>query len=119
MNKDTVSIIEGAICICSGVAVADIIHSTVKELPHGRGLVKGVGRLGLYAGAFVAGAEAAAKAIKLGEGVFDVTKKHVDAFKEELKKQKEESDDATEDPEVEEVTETPSDDISDENEYEE
>lgn len=119
MKKDTVSLIEGAVCICSGIAFADVVRNTFKNIPHGKGLVKSVGRLGLYAGTFVMGAEVTAQAIKLGEGIFEVTKKHVNIVKEEFTKETEAEDEVTE-RDMNEVVETPSDesDIS-ENGYEE
>lgn len=104
-----VNALDCIVMFCGGIAAADISKRVMKMMPlKRRSLVKATGRLGLYAGSFVIGAEAAGQGLLFFEHVFASTKKAAVEVTDEISK-------AVNGTEQETVTEDPNEnDICDE-----
>ena len=104
-----VNALDCIVMLCGGIAAADISKKAMGKLPlKKRSFVKATGRLGLYAGSFVFGAEAAGQGLLFFEQVFASTKKAVAEVTDEISK-------AVNGTEQEAVTEDPDEtDICDE-----
>lgn len=107
-----VNVIDCIFMLCGGIAAADISKRALRAMPlQKRSLVKATGRLGLYAGSFVVGAEVAGQGVMFFEKVFASTKKAVVEVTDEISK----AVNGTDETEQETVTEDPEEnDICDE-----
>lgn len=100
------------VMLCGGIAAADISKKAMGKLPlKRRSFVKATGRLGLYTGSFVLGAEVAGQGLMFFEKIFASTKKAVVEVTDEISK----AVNGTDETEQETVTEDPDEnDICDE-----
>lgn len=72
------------VMLCGGIAAADISKKAMGKLPlKRRSFVKATGRLGLYAGSFVLGAEVAGQGLLFLVDVTDEISKAVNETKQE------------------------------------
>ena len=107
----TTELVESVIVVCGGIAFTDICKNAVKQVPHGNGIFKKIGRAALYCGSFAVGANIAGKAVS----IYDTAAKSIDkckkAWDEGIKKSEADNDSEAEGEFEEEETSEASDDI--------